>query len=236
MVKTMIKKISLIIILAIFLIIFIILQNDLLLNQSDLSRLYFLQNTLNETSSENIVTGIYLDYRLFDSIFEASTLLIAVSGIIFITRNYEYTTDTFFIFDKHKASNILTHLSSILFPFLLVFGLYIITHGHLTPGGGFQGGAILATAVLTTYYINPGRAINTKYLVLIEKILFIALILISSISLITRNTFFTNFIPIDKNNSHRTLFLITLNLFIGLKVSFGLINIFTSFLREESKL
>jgi multicomponent Na+:H+ antiporter subunit B len=30
----------------------------------------------------------------------------------------------------------------------MVFGLYVITHGHYSPGGGFQGGALLAAAVL----------------------------------------------------------------------------------------
>lgn len=30
---------------------------------------------------------------------------------------------------------------------IIVFGLYVISHGHLTPGGGFAGGAIIATFV-----------------------------------------------------------------------------------------
>ena len=51
------------------------------------SKNYYINNTLNETGSQNIVTGIYLDYRLYDSIFEASILLITGSGIIFISKN-----------------------------------------------------------------------------------------------------------------------------------------------------
>jgi len=35
--------------------------------------------------------------------------------------------------------------ASILYPFIVIFGLYVIMHGHLTPGGGFQGGAVIAT-------------------------------------------------------------------------------------------
>lgn len=50
------------------------------------SKDYFLNNTYKDTGSKNIVTGIYLDYRLFDSIFEASILIIAVSGIIFMSK------------------------------------------------------------------------------------------------------------------------------------------------------
>jgi multicomponent Na+:H+ antiporter subunit B len=33
----------------------------------------------------------------------------------------------------------------------ILIGLYIVAHGHQTPGGGFQGGVILATALLLTY-------------------------------------------------------------------------------------
>lgn len=51
------------------------------------SKNYYVNNTSHETGSQNIVTGIYLDYRLYDSIFEASILLITGSGIIFISKN-----------------------------------------------------------------------------------------------------------------------------------------------------
>ncbi len=47
---------------------------------------YYITNGYRETGSNNLVTGIYLDYRLFDSIFEASILLVSVTGIIFITK------------------------------------------------------------------------------------------------------------------------------------------------------
>lgn len=50
------------------------------------SKDYYVSNTYEETGSKNLVTGIYLDYRLFDTIFEASILIIAVSGIIFMSK------------------------------------------------------------------------------------------------------------------------------------------------------
>lgn len=55
-------------------------------NKDNISKEYYIENTLWETGSRNIVTGIYLDYRLFDSVFEASLLLITVSGIIFMSK------------------------------------------------------------------------------------------------------------------------------------------------------
>ena len=42
-------------------------------------------------------------------------------------------------------SKIAKTISNIAFPFITIYGLYIIAHGHLTPGGGFQGGAIISS-------------------------------------------------------------------------------------------
>jgi len=49
-----------------------------------LSKDYYLVNAAEETSSKNLVTAIYLDYRIFDSFFEAGILLVAVAGIAFM--------------------------------------------------------------------------------------------------------------------------------------------------------
>jgi energy-converting hydrogenase B subunit I len=45
-------------------------------------------------------------------------------------------------------SKIVRTVANQLIPFILIFGLYIIAHGHLTPGGGFQGGAVIVSGVV----------------------------------------------------------------------------------------
>jgi multicomponent Na+:H+ antiporter subunit B len=53
-----------------------------------------------------------------------------------------------------RMSKIVRTATDILYPFIIIFGFYIILHGHLTPGGGFQGGAVVATGtalVLVAY-------------------------------------------------------------------------------------
>ncbi len=55
------------------------------LDYNESSRLYFVEKGYEETSSLNLVTAIYLDYRLFDSFFEAGILLVSVTGIAFMT-------------------------------------------------------------------------------------------------------------------------------------------------------
>ena len=42
-----------------------------------------------------------------------------------------------------KMTKIVRTTADLFFPFCLVFGLYVVVHGHLTPGGGFQGGAVV---------------------------------------------------------------------------------------------
>ncbi len=44
-----------------------------------------------------------------------------------------------------KMTKIVRRTADIFYPFCLIFGFYVVAHGHLTPGGGFQGGAVMAT-------------------------------------------------------------------------------------------
>lgn len=48
----------------------------------------------------------------------------------------------------YKYNPIILTVSAAVSPFIMVFGLYIIFHGHYSPGGGFQGGTMLAAALL----------------------------------------------------------------------------------------
>ncbi|WP_425446617.1 MnhB domain-containing protein [Dethiothermospora halolimnae] len=131
-----------------------------------------------------------------------------------------------------KTSEILRCISRVLFPFILLYGFYIIINGHLSPGGGFQGGAILATGILISYFIYPEKIRDLNLLVKLEKYVFILIIAISSIGLITRGEIFTSFLPLDTKANFKAIFLTILNLFIGIKVSIGLVLIFSTFIEE----
>jgi multicomponent Na+:H+ antiporter subunit B len=60
--------------------------------------------------------------------------------------------------------------SLLLFPLLLLFGVYIFVHGHLGPGGGFQGGVVIASAVLLLLLADPQRKISHGLLTWIESL------------------------------------------------------------------
>jgi multicomponent Na+:H+ antiporter subunit B len=131
-----------------------------------------------------------------------------------------------------KISSILVCVSRLLYPFILLFGVYIILHGDTSPGGGFQGGAIIATAFILTHFIDNEKTFNTKLLLKLEKFYFIAILIIVSISFLTNGELFTNFAKHSTSLIMKRIFLLSLNLFIGLKVASGLIVIFSTFIEE----
>ena len=62
-----------------------------------------------------------------------------------------------------NMSKIVRSTANIIFPFILVFGFYIIIHGHLTPGGGFQGGAVAATGFVLMLVAFSPEIIKKKF-------------------------------------------------------------------------
>lgn len=131
-----------------------------------------------------------------------------------------------------KNSEVLTYVVRFLYPFVLLFGCYIIVNGDLSPGGGFQGGAVLATAFLIINFINSEKAINLKNIVKVEKYLFMAILIVASISFFTKGELFTNFIIANVNINSKRIFLLLLNILIGLKVAAGFIAVFSTFIEE----
>lgn len=60
-----------------------------------------------------------------------------------------------------EMSKIVNTVTNFGIPFIITFGIYIIIHGHLTPGGGFQGGAVLATSI-ALLLVSRGYSENCK--------------------------------------------------------------------------
>ncbi len=109
-----------------------------------------------ERHATDLVTALNFDFRAFDTLGEEFILFASVLGVVLILRqlrgererpNQEET-------DEHHlagASEALRALALVLVPSLLALGVYIVVHGQITPGGGFQGGVILATAPLAVF-------------------------------------------------------------------------------------
>jgi multicomponent Na+:H+ antiporter subunit B len=217
--------------LGLFAIFFFALQDYQVL-YNDAARVYYQLYGYQQTGSLNLVTGIYLDYRLLDTLFEAGILLIAVTGVSWIAQHENIEHNPLFMLDRFKIPELFVSFARVIYPVVLLFGIYVIFNGHLAPGGGFQGGAILATALLILYYIDLKKKTNLEAIFTIEKFLYLSLILIASLSYFTRGVWFTNVMPVENSVDVKAIFLVTLNLIIGAKVALGLTAIFIAFLKE----
>ena len=133
-------------------------------------------------------------------------------------------------------SRIVKTISSFVFPFVLIYGLYIIAHGHLTPGGGFQGGAVVASgcAMIVVAYGSIwtlGR-IKERNLSVLESLGAIGFIVLAFLGLIFGGIFFNNYLVGNKflfgeaannlANINTAGILPLMNFAVGLKVIAGL--------------
>lgn len=120
----------------------------------------YIENGLQETGAVNIVTGMILDYRAFDTLGESHVLFIATCTVLILLRldnskkgshgmGYDMEEDRL-----HEPKNdvILQTVARILVPPIVIFGIYVILGGHLGPGGGFSGGAVIGAGLIL--YLN----------------------------------------------------------------------------------
>ncbi|MBO4678200.1 MAG: hypothetical protein J5626_00875 [Lachnospiraceae bacterium] len=126
----------------------------------------YVEKGLEETGATNIVAGMILDYRAFDTLGESHVLFVAAITVTILLRldkkerDPEDTkiTETIGeaeeedkIFEPHHDA-ILQKVAMLLVPIIILFGIYVILNGHLSPGGGFSGGAIIGAGLIL--YLN----------------------------------------------------------------------------------
>lgn len=124
-------------------------------------------------------------------------------------------------------SQLTTKLTGLLFPFIVIFGFYIIANGHITPGGGFQGGAVIAAVFVTRYFSIPFIDLKLSSIRILEKIFFLAMILFGIIYVFAQ--------MIEKTPILNELFLIVMNSLIGMKVACSITIIFFRFMFFEKE-
>ncbi len=112
----------------------------------------YIEKGLQETGALNIVSGMILTYRAFDTFGETNVLFIATCCVMIllmlddaILKKREDKDDRRF---EPKNDPILQGTAFILCPIIFIFGIYVILNGHLSPGGGFSGGAILGAGLI----------------------------------------------------------------------------------------
>ncbi len=116
---------------------------------------------------------------------------------------------------------------AMVYPIIILFGIYVTVNGHITPGGGFQGGTILAAAFMVHYLATFSTNIKLVILNRLEKILYLSLLLLS----VTVVFYLNGLMP----PSLKSWYLLTMNMLISLKVCSGLTVVFFRFVLFESR-
>ena len=128
----------------------------------------YLESGLSETGAVNAVTGMILDYRAFDTLGESVVLFTATVTVIFLLqqkdRNHK-ESDKEAIDGNYAGIRSLPAkvIISVTLPFIFLYGIYIVLNGHLSPGGGFSGGAILGGGLVLNHLVF-GQRFSEKFI------------------------------------------------------------------------
>ncbi len=155
---------------------------------------YYIENGLKNTGSQNLVTSVVVDFRGFDTLGEVTVLFLAATGVGALMFYYKKEKDKEKFAEEKDASFILKVSTPILFPLILIFGVYVFIHGHLTPGGGFQGGAIIASSFLLLYIVFPHLFHELEGFKILESLAGITFVGLGLLGLIFGGFFLKNFL------------------------------------------
>lgn len=149
---------------------------------------YFIEHTMGDTAVPNIVTSVLADYRGYDTMFETTVILTAGLACFLLLRiqrrevkhryyrheptgitlrmegeKYPRNSDVFRRIDSKWVPYdfLISRTCRLIIPFIQIFALYVVAHGHHSPGGGFQGGVIMGASVIL-FAISHNLRISLK--------------------------------------------------------------------------
>ncbi len=149
---------------------------------------HYIQHGIEENRGANLVTSVIVNYRGFDTLGEVTVLFLSVAGAGFVLRRREGLEPQV----ARPSSEILQTGARMLFAPLIVFGAYIFVHGHLSPGGGFQGGAVVASAVMLLLLADRDHRLPHGFMSLLESFAGLAFVLVGLAGLLVAGSFLSN--------------------------------------------
>ena len=200
-----------------------------------------------ERAATNVVVSTTFDYRGFDTMGEEYILFAAVLGLVILLRDLrseriveeEQEEEESPVYRRRReASDALRVLGLVLVGPLVMFGIYIVAHGALTPGGGFQGGVILAAALvlvsLAGRYPAMRRVRPIPLVELADGAGAAGYVLLGLGGLIAGAEFLFNFLPLGEPGtllSAGTIPLLSIS--VGLEVAGAFVLLISEFLDQE---
>lgn len=102
----------------------------------------YVDDVLDDTGVLSSIAAILYDYRGFDTLGEATVLYTSVLAVSVMLKNEKK------YYFRHTESTYLKTVSKLIFPFIFVYGVYITLYGHISPGGAFSGGVVIAAGFI----------------------------------------------------------------------------------------
>lgn len=200
------------------------------------------RQTVGQRHVTDAVSAVNFDYRGFDTLGEEFILFVSVMGTLVLLRearekNRKELPDAVTPERQVRASDAMRVWILLMIAPKVLWGIYIVTHGQLTPGGGFQGGVILATAPLIIYLGESfgvfKKVTSYSLLEVVEAAGAGGYVLIGMIAWPYGREFLTNVLPLGHTgqlNSGGTVPLISVS--TGLEVTAGFVLLLYAFLQE----
>ena len=131
----------------------------------------YLEQGIKETGAINFVAGMILDYRAFDTFGESNVLFMAVIAVLMLLQrdkknisaaeDQEMAEDE--VFDSQDSKLILKKGAKCLAPVVILYEIYVVLNGHLSPGGGFSGGSIIGAGLILYSAANGQKKMQTFF-------------------------------------------------------------------------
>ncbi len=204
----------------------------------------YLEGAEEETNTPNVITGIILNYRGYDTMGEVTVIFCALACVLAVLgrekkgRIYAYVDRS-----DVPPSIIVKTMVGFLVPFIILFSIYTFLHGELSPGGGFQGGAIIGASMIifTTIFglAEASQRIPQKLRAPLEGSACIIFFLVGVLGLIGGGNFLTYAWPrVSESLQPSVVLWLTLLVEIGIGVGGAMvfISILFSMSREEEEI
>ncbi len=156
----------------------------------NLTARYYAEHTASDVGSANIVTAIVVTYRGLDTLGEVTVLFLASSIIGLMLSLGKKQNKT--LRNLVPVGELLTTGNLYLAPIILLLGVYVFVNGHLTPGGGFQGGAIIASGMLLLLLADPLKHFSHSLISLVESLSGIVYVALGVLGIVMAGSFLDN--------------------------------------------
>ncbi|MGE5532543.1 MAG: MnhB domain-containing protein [Bacteroidota bacterium] len=198
--------------------------------------------TVEQRHIPSAVTAVVFDYRGLDTMGEELILLAAVAGIALLLRQLRDEGET----GSHDArpgrpdlppSEGIQTAGIVLLGFGFVYGWYIVVFGHLSPGGGFQGGAAIASALIMLYVAGSHKILESlaprAIFESVEAIAVAGYICTGLSGLIMNMRFMENVLPLGQRGHLLSGGMIPLlNVLVGISVATGFVLVAQEFVHQ----